>query len=275
MSAFGAVLDRLPVALASACLMAIVARSNRLTLKDRDRALLDRAQALRWGSNGQHRAWAWGEGAAVLLLHGWGGGAAQMGPLAEAIADAGFKAIAVDLHGHGQSPGRRISFSRMVEDVRTATRQLAPQAAAWVGHSAGGMALMAARGDQDAPAYVTLNTPLWPYPPLRAIARRVAPSQAILDECARRFCRQFDSDAPAVQAGSLHQHRGQGRLLVVQDQADDQVDPADAQRISATWPDAQVVTTEALGHHKVLWDAAVHQAVVGFLRAQAAQSPVR
>ena len=25
----------------------------------------------------------------------------------------------------------------------------------------------------------------------------------------------------------------------------------------------------------VLWDAAVHQAVVGFLRAQAAQSPVR
>src|SRR5277367_499556 len=50
-------------------------------------------------------AYVWGEGRPVLLAHGWGGNAEQMSVLGEQIGAAGFKAVAIDMPGHGASQG--------------------------------------------------------------------------------------------------------------------------------------------------------------------------
>jgi len=42
-----------------------------------------------------------GDGPTVMLLHGWGGSASDMMPLARAFARAGHRAIVFDLPGHG------------------------------------------------------------------------------------------------------------------------------------------------------------------------------
>ncbi|MGZ5446135.1 MAG: alpha/beta hydrolase [Thermoanaerobaculia bacterium] len=49
------------------------------------------------------RAWSWGEGPAVLLVHGWGGHAAQFQSFVEPLVRAGFRAIAFDAPSHGSS----------------------------------------------------------------------------------------------------------------------------------------------------------------------------
>ena len=45
-------------------------------------------------------------GPTVLLLHGWGGHARQMLPLADALAARGLRPVLVDLPAHGGSRGR-------------------------------------------------------------------------------------------------------------------------------------------------------------------------
>ncbi len=79
---------------------------------------------------------------AVLLLHGWGATAASFDGLAAALAAAGFRAVALDLPGHGGSQippaGWQLQdFARVVAGF-AAKAGLTPDLAAVIGHSFGG-----------------------------------------------------------------------------------------------------------------------------------------
>lgn len=55
----------------------------------------------------------------IFLLHGYGVDSLSMLPWAVVMAEAGYKAVLVDLRGHGESTGRRIGFGTMeVRDLR-------------------------------------------------------------------------------------------------------------------------------------------------------------
>lgn len=80
----------------------------------------------------------WGAGPAVLLLHGWNGFKEGWGPLPEAVAAAGMRAVAVDLPGTGGTPPLAAGRGRpeaMAAAVAGLARRLAP--AGLVGHSLG------------------------------------------------------------------------------------------------------------------------------------------
>ncbi|MDT1028360.1 alpha/beta hydrolase, partial [Pseudomonas paraeruginosa] len=72
--------------------------------KDWERPLLASSArvTLRFGLS----AWRWGEGPAVLLLHGWGGRPTQFAHLSEQLVGAGYCVFALDAPAHGRSPGR-------------------------------------------------------------------------------------------------------------------------------------------------------------------------
>jgi pimeloyl-ACP methyl ester carboxylesterase len=55
--------------------------------------------------------------------------------------------------------------------------------------------------------------------------------------------------------------------LVVHDRRDRQTAYADAARLVALLPQAELVTTEGLGHRRILADPAVVRAVVAFIHA--------
>ena len=227
-------LHLLPDSAGTAFVMSSAAIATRMALKPRDREALARGQALRWGPRGRHRAWAWGSGPTVLLFHGWGGMAAQMAPLAEHLAWLGFTAVAPDLGAHGASPGWRRGFDRLIDDIGAfhASRDAPIHAA--VGHSAGGMAMMAARarGRLRAGRYACLNTPLYPYPPIRTIRQTAAPRESVLERCQTRFIDQFGAQAPGIRDGGLFIGDGSQRLLVLHDTDDPQVDIADGETMA-------------------------------------------
>jgi pimeloyl-ACP methyl ester carboxylesterase len=85
-----------------------------------------------------------GSGPAVLLLHGMAGtGRSHFAPLIAALAANGFRAIAPDLLGHGQSrhlaPARGTElFTVHVASLVQVVEQLAPQGCHLVGYSDGG-----------------------------------------------------------------------------------------------------------------------------------------
>ena len=87
-----------------------------------------------------------GEGRPVVLVHGIGGGAADWELNVGALAERGFRAIAVDMPGHGASdpPPRDWDPRDSAAMVRDFLDALGLGSAALIGHSAGGLLAAAA-----------------------------------------------------------------------------------------------------------------------------------
>ena len=119
--------------------------------------------------------------ARLALIHGYAEHGGRYGRFGGAAVRRGFAVHALDLRGHGRSPGRRGdlgSVERTVGDVAAYVKQL-PETAFLFGHSAGGAAAAcAAAGFPDLPGLV-LSAPYLrnaePVPAwLRGVARLLA-----------------------------------------------------------------------------------------------------
>ena len=87
----------------------------------------------------------------VLLVHGWGGHAGQMLPLAQAVAAAGLRPVLLELPAHGRSAGTMSNSPQFARAIAYVTARLVADGHALraaVAHSLGanGLALAAARG---------------------------------------------------------------------------------------------------------------------------------
>lgn len=265
-------LHLLPEPLAFRLTFALMMRAPRQPLNDRDHAALQRARQLRWGTQQRYAALAWGDaGPCILLIHGWGGRALQMAMLGERLAAAGYRVFAPDLFAHGASPGRRVHLGRFIDGIAHFAATLPDPLHAMVGHSAGAGMMMFARLRHGVLAehYVCLSASVSPYPPLNAIRRALRAPESRVEQCRRAMAAQMGEDANVVASGGNFAYRGQGRLLLVNDNDDAMVDPEDGQRIAPDWPQAQRLRTQGLGHHRLMWDPAVRDALSAFIGAPA------
>jgi dipeptidyl aminopeptidase/acylaminoacyl peptidase len=100
----------------------------------------------------------------VIVLHGWGGNAATMLPLARPLCEAGFASLFVDARCHGASDDDSFaSLPRFAEDVEHAMRWLTRRAEidarhiGLIGHSVGaGAVLLVASRRPDVAAVVSV-----------------------------------------------------------------------------------------------------------------------
>jgi len=101
---------------------------------------------------------------AILCVHGLASQRALLTPLVERLAEAGYRALAPDLRGHGDSGGPRglLSRDRVLADLRAWRRWLEDEGAqlrAIVGHSLGGLWALAAREHLGIDALAMVATP--------------------------------------------------------------------------------------------------------------------
>jgi pimeloyl-ACP methyl ester carboxylesterase len=110
-----------------------------------------------------------GSGPAALLIHGWTGFKESWGLLPAALADAGLRAVAVDLPGWGGSPAPR-GFAHTPEAYAEALRPLVERLApvALVAHSMGAQpAVLLAAGGAPVRALVAISPAFVPAGRLR------------------------------------------------------------------------------------------------------------
>src|SRR6185295_11999735 len=102
--------------------------------------LLDRAQRFELETpDGPVVGWSWGQGETVLLVHGWGGHAGQFAGFVEPLVQKGFRAVALDLPGHGSSRRSLSSLRHFATAIAHAGELFAPLAGL-VAHSFGSAA---------------------------------------------------------------------------------------------------------------------------------------
>ncbi len=216
------------------------------------------------------RGRAYGCGPSVVLVHGWGGWGMQLAASIGPLTTAGYRVITYDALSHGRSdPGptgaRRSSVMEFVAALEAVVAASGPTVGV-IAHSLGAMAVARAIKDgltfervvflapAQHPAHVahTLGDQLGFGPRVR---------RRLLDRVERGVGERLDDyDAAAV-----------GRttptppVLVVHDRDDVHTPYAGSVEIAERWPDATLVSTDGLGHLRILRDPGVVVEAVNFV----------
>lgn len=213
--------------------------------------------------------WTLGDGPAVLLMHGWGGSAVQLLPLAEAVAARGLRAVALDAPAHGASGPSRLgrgqsTFFDFADALLEAAALLGP-AVALAAHSGGAVAThLALRGGLSLERVVLLAPMSRPtryadrYREALGIPAEV--DAAWRAQAAARLGFAWD-DLDLVRSVPDEPPR----TLVVHDRQDREVDFADGEAVAGRWPGARLVATSGLGHRRLLREPRVIRLAADFL----------
>jgi pimeloyl-ACP methyl ester carboxylesterase len=204
----------------------------------------------------------------ALLLHGWGGNAAQMKPLAEALHTRGWATLIVELPGHGRSAGMSSSlaqFARALDYVHARLVADGRQVGALLAHSLGAnaSAYAVARG-LTVNKLVLLAAPDAP----QAYTQMFAQVFGLREHNRARMQQRIEAQEAIVMEQFDAEHSGPGvqtPTLVVHDRSDSINTFAGAERLAGHLPQALLHSTEGLGHRRILRDQGVMDAVLRFL----------
>lgn len=210
--------------------------------------------------------WSWGEGPAILLVHGWGSRGGRLAAFVEPLLSRGFSVTTWDAPGHGESGGRLSSLIQFAAAVEEAARA-AGKVHGIVAHSLGCAAsALALQDGVEAANAVFLAPPASPTPFAIRMAQALGLSDrtrlAMQARIERRFGFRWDDlDLPRVAP------RMKSRLLVVHDREDREVPWEHGSSIAEAWPGARLISTEGLGHKRLVNEPAIVRAAVDFVSA--------
>ncbi|MGJ7502584.1 alpha/beta fold hydrolase [Variovorax sp. ZT5P49] len=206
----------------------------------------------------------------VLLVHGWGGHAGQMLPLAQAVAAAGLRPVLLELPAHGRSAGTMSNSPQFARAIAYVTARLAADGhavRAAVAHSLGanGLALAAARG-LPAERLVLLAPPASPREYTRYFAHTFGLNEATRLAMQRLFESREGVLMPQLEPAAVGPRIAQPTLIV--HDRDDRVNRfADAEAYRDAIAGARLVATQGWGHRRILKEAEVLAQVTRFVAA--------
>ena len=224
---------------------------------------------------GRHiMTWRWGaaDAPAVLLAHGWGGRAAQMRAFVFPLLAAGYSVIAYDQPAHGLSEGRLTGlpdFADVLGEIAAHYGAHHGQVRAVIGHSLGATAAAMAHAWNR----IELGKIVLISPPsdLVGYSRRFA-RWHWMPEALRRAMQGAIEERYGVRWEELELARIAPRLaakaLVIHDRDDRMVPWKQGNAVAQHWRGARLMTTQGLGHGRILQDAAVTAAAADFIAAR-------
>jgi pimeloyl-ACP methyl ester carboxylesterase len=219
---------------------------------------------------GELAVYEWGQGPAVLLVHGWGGNATHMGRMVLPLVLAGFRVVAFDAPAHGRSSGLRTDMVEFANAVATVARQVGPLHAV-IGHSFGAaMALYAARDwGLDSTRLVLISSfdhCNW-FVEMFALHVGLTPEvrQRVRDMFVLRYGGRLDWGRMSVVEMARQAHLP---TLLVHDDTDEEIPFSHGLSLAAALPAAQFKATHGLGHHRVVRNPEVIRRIVAFIDSQ-------
>lgn len=233
------------------------AREKRMRLRASEHSL--------FVNNQEIKAWSWGEGPLVLLVHGWNGRGMQMAGFVEPLLKAGYRVMTFDAPGHGLSPGQHSSILDTRDVIMHIGEHDGPVHAV-IAHSFGVACLSASivEGFQ-CKAVIALSSPGGYQSLIEGYARYLQMPDTVKERfktaIMSRIGGAFWEDlSPADAIGQLPQH-----CLVVHDADDKTVDWRVGEALARRWPNAEFLLTEGLGHRRLLLSGKLARHITSYL----------
>lgn len=207
-------------------------------------------------------AWSFGEGPAILLVHGWESRGADLAQFVAPLVESGRRVVLFDQPAHGSSSGRQTTVLQMARAVRAVADVTGPLQGL-VAHSLG------------SPAAVLAMSRGLPVGRAAFIAPAVEP-----DAFARQIAALFGLADVEHFVGAVYAKVGYERgtlaadlavtrfevpALIIHDVADREVPFDHGRRLATAWPGATLLPVEGLGHRRIVRDPEVVRRSVVFV----------
>jgi pimeloyl-ACP methyl ester carboxylesterase len=196
-------------------------------------------------------------------MHGWGGWRGQVAAFVKPLTDAGFRVVAGDALSHGDSgPGvhgpRHSSGGELMRTFEALVRHIG-QPYGVIAHSLGCAA--ACRSILSGALAVERLTLVSPSPDMVRVADAFSKTLGFRGPARRMLVEEMEKRAQGRLADfDIAAMGATGRLpdaLVIHDSVDKESPYRVARDIDARWEGATLMTTEGLGHHRILIDPKV------------------
>ena len=239
-------------------------RPSRLPVPIRYEYLLDSADSYTQLQHGARTipVYSWGQGPAILGVHGWAGAGIQFGAWVNPLVEAGYRVVLFDAPAHGRAQGESTDLFEIAE--------VAAKVAASVGrvhsvlaHSIGCIAVARAIADGLQTNYlVMLAPPVSLAAVMENLGRQLGLSPEVLAVHLQLMEERFGATVwEQLNLETLSQSLTQRGLLVVDDD-DTSISPEESERVYNNWANANVLRTRGLGHHRLLWSPMVVETVL-------------
>jgi len=209
--------------------------------------------------------WRWGNGPAILFVHGWNGRAGHFHRFFSPFIDAGYSVIALDGPAHGDSQGEKTNYFQYTDTLRSLLDPAKGlNIVGIVGHSIGASAaincIVKENPDLDtvliAPA-LRLREILFNIFNRHGIPAKVY--RSAVSDLEHYFGYDLNRDNPDM---LIHDIRSP--VFIIHDRDDQTIPFRDSRNIAATSTNLFLHVTDGLGHKRILADNDVIQAAVGF-----------
>jgi pimeloyl-ACP methyl ester carboxylesterase len=233
----------------------------------REEAILDRAEASRFrivpGTENDVEevvVYRWGKAdRRILLVHGWGGKAAQFFSFVEPLLESGFEVIGFDAPAHGLSSG---TFASGPAFARAARMIAGGAVHGIIAHSLGaaGTAIALAQG-LVAERVVFLSPASFIELLLEEFIQLRQIPEPVAIELRQRFAARYTAEIVSI---PLMVRAFRIPVLIFHDPNDRDIPLLHGEAIAAAWPGAELIPA-SVGHWRIMRDRTVIERTVQFL----------
>jgi len=210
----------------------------------------------------------WGhDTACVFLLHGWEGRHSQFHALLPALREQGYSVLTIDPPGHGRCPGAR-SNPRLFAEALHAASNSGHQAIAVIGHSMGAAASMLATA-QGLPseALVLIAGPSNVRDVIAGFSHMIGLSPRATPKLMAQIEKEVGLPLNALDVAELASPGARPPALIIHDSTDRRIPPSNGHTITKHWPSSELITTDGLGHQRLLADHRVIARTLKYLES--------
>src|SRR5574341_1941706 len=244
---------------------------SRYEEKTTDRAILERGKNFRVPfTGGELAVTTWGDGGpSILLMHGWGGGRAQMTGFVEPLLSAGYRVVAYDQPAHGESDGKTTNLLEIAPSMDLIAEREGSFHAI-IAHSFGTLITSYALVHRNFPpparlAYFgSFNRLMDSLPRFQALANL---PDAVIEGLRLLIYQNFGQAVVESIANDLLTPHIDIPALMFHDTTDNVTPIEDSRAIAQVWKSARLIETKGLNHRGALQSDAIHRQVVEFLKS--------
>lgn len=209
--------------------------------------------------------YGWGEeGPVVLLVHGWGGSAAQMTPLVKPLVESGFQVLAFDALGHGDSPGKQTDINETIDIIKDMSSKI--ELDGIIAQSTGAIASVMAIADGiTSKKLVVCGAAASVDYYLRTFSQKLQANRQTMGRISYYINTQLKRNIKDFSIINIVPSLKQS-ALIIHDKNDEVVEYTEAVALSKLWSMARLHLTENLGHFGAFTDMAMLKTMIDYLK---------
>ena len=214
------------------------------------------------------KVYEWGKGPVILLVHGWAGRALQLDAFVQPLLDKGYKVVAFDHKGHGESTSRFSSFPEIVRSTGLVAAHYADALYGVVAHSIGSNSMFKVSETVERELKIVAVAPMEKF---LGWLERMRMRIGIYEQLFAQVVRQIESDSELSLADLCvldYEKIGRHDVLLVHDKFDRMNKISASHEIQKNLQGTELIQTEMLGHSRILGNQEVVDRVVAHFTQQ-------